>query len=66
MAQGSQQEIIPSIIIQIANNIDNIKIGDTTPTRDFNFVEDTCSAFYQCLNLNIQLERHSMLAQILK
>ena len=41
----SARAIIPSIIIQIANNIDNIKIGDTTPTRDFNFVEDTCSAF---------------------
>lgn len=41
----SARAIIPSIIIQIANNINNIKIGDTSPTRDFNYVEDTCSAF---------------------
>ena len=41
----SARAIIPSIIIQIANNIKIIKIGDTTPTRDFNYVEDTCLAF---------------------
>lgn len=41
----SARAIIPSIIIQIANGIKEIKLGDLTPTRDFNFVKDTCLGF---------------------
>lgn len=41
----SARAIIPTIISQIAAGIKEIEIGDLTPTRDFNYVEDTCQAF---------------------
>ena len=46
----SARAVIPSIIIQIANGSKEIKLGDTTPTRDFNYVEDTCRGFIQIAN----------------
>ncbi|NLX74073.1 MAG: NAD-dependent epimerase/dehydratase family protein, partial [Bacteroidales bacterium] len=36
---------IPTIITQIASGIKEIKLGDLTPTRDFNYVKDTCRGF---------------------
>lgn len=41
----SARAIIPTIISQIACGIKEIKLGDLTPTRDFNYVKDTCSGF---------------------
>ena len=41
----SARAVIPTIITQIANGDKKIKLGDTSPTRDFNFVEDTCRGF---------------------
>lgn len=41
----SARAIIPTIITQIANGVRQIKVGDLTPTRDFNFVKDTCRGF---------------------
>lgn len=41
----SSRAIIPTIISQIAAGMKDIKLGDMTPTRDFNFVKDTCSGF---------------------
>ena len=41
----SARAIIPTIITQIANGIKEIKLGDLSPTRDFNFVKDTCAGF---------------------
>jgi nucleoside-diphosphate-sugar epimerase len=41
----SARAVIPSVIIQIANQKKWIEVGDTSPTRDFNFVEDTCKGF---------------------
>jgi NAD dependent epimerase/dehydratase len=38
----SARAVIPTIISQIASGVDEIKLGDVTPTRDFNYVEDTC------------------------
>ena len=38
----SARAIIPSIITQIASGSSEIKLGDLSPTRDFNYVEDTC------------------------
>ena len=43
----SARAVIPTIITQIANGKKQIKLGDTTPTRDFNFVKDTCRGFIQ-------------------
>ncbi len=41
----SARAIIPTIISQIANGATEIKVGDLSPTRDFNFVKDTCNGF---------------------
>ena len=41
----SARAVIPTIITQIANGMKEIKLGDTNPTRDFNYVEDTCRGF---------------------
>lgn len=41
----SARAIIPTIISQIASGMPQIKVGDVSPTRDFNFVEDTCRGF---------------------
>lgn len=41
----SARAIIPTIITQIAAGAKQIKVGDLTPTRDFNFVKDTCRGF---------------------
>ncbi len=41
----SARAVIPTIITQIAAGADEIKLGDTTPTRDFNYVKDTCRGF---------------------
>ena len=41
----SARAVIPTIITQIANGATEIKLGDTTPTRDFNYVDDTCRGF---------------------
>lgn len=41
----SARAIIPTIITQIANGAIEIKVGDLTPTRDFNYVRDTCRGF---------------------
>lgn len=41
----SARAIIPTVITQIASGMRTIKVGDLTPTRDFNYVEDTCRGF---------------------
>ena len=41
----SARAVIPTIITQIASGIKEIKLGDTTPTRDFNYVKDICRGF---------------------
>lgn len=41
----SARAVIPTLIAQIASGQTEIAIGDTGPTRDFNYVEDTCRAF---------------------
>jgi NAD dependent epimerase/dehydratase len=46
----SARAVIPTIITQIANKTKKIKLGDTRPTRDFNYVEDTCRGFIELAN----------------
>jgi NAD dependent epimerase/dehydratase len=41
----SARAIIPTLISQIASGLSQIKVGDLSPTRDFNFVHDTCKGF---------------------
>ncbi len=46
----SARAVIPTIIAQIACGKRQIKLGDVTPTRDFNYVIDTCRGFLALLN----------------
>jgi NAD dependent epimerase/dehydratase len=41
----SARAVIPTIIGQIAAGKKQVKLGDLTPTRDFNYVLDTCRGF---------------------
>jgi NAD dependent epimerase/dehydratase len=41
----SARAVIPTIIGQIAKGVKQIKLGDVSPTRDFNYVKDTCQGF---------------------
>ncbi|MDQ0567359.1 SDR family NAD(P)-dependent oxidoreductase [Erythrobacter citreus] len=41
----SARAVIPTIITQIANGEDEIRLGATHPTRDFNYVADTVRGF---------------------
>lgn len=41
----SARAVIPTIITQIANGKRKIKLGSLTPTRDFNYVQDTVRGF---------------------
>ncbi len=41
----SARAVIPTIITQIAAGKKQIKLGDVSPTRDFNYVLDTCRGF---------------------
>lgn len=43
----SARAVIPTIISQIASGKKQIKLGDVTPTRDFNYVADTCQGFIE-------------------
>lgn len=43
----SARAVIPTIISQIASGMRNIKLGDLSPTRDFNYVTDTCRGFLE-------------------
>ncbi|MDX9907202.1 MAG: NAD-dependent 4,6-dehydratase LegB [Bacteroidales bacterium] len=41
----SARAIIPTIITQITSGMKQIKLGDVRPTRDLNYVNDTCAGF---------------------
>jgi nucleoside-diphosphate-sugar epimerase len=41
----SARAVIPTIITQIAAGKKQIQLGDVSPTRDFNYVLDTCRGF---------------------
>ncbi len=43
----SARAVIPTIITQIASGAKQIRLGDLSPTRDFNYVEDICQGFLQ-------------------
>lgn len=49
----SARAVIPSIITQILNNNEELKIGSLSPTRDFTYVKDTALAFSLVLKTNI-------------
>jgi len=48
----SARAVIPSIITQILNGAKEIKLGDITPTRDFNYVTDTTQGMLEIMENN--------------
>ncbi|MCQ2022250.1 NAD-dependent 4,6-dehydratase LegB [Clostridium butyricum] len=48
----SARAVIPTIITQLLNGEENIKLGSLTPTRDFNFVKDTANGFIEIAKSN--------------
>lgn len=70
----SARAIIPTIITQIAAGDREIKVGDLTPTRDFNYVADTAAGFIALAKcddaigkeINIASGRESSMAEILR
>lgn len=45
----SNRAVIPTIITQLANNKNEIKLGSISPTRDFSYVKDTVDGFIAAL-----------------
>ena len=43
----SARAIIPTIITQLLNGFNEVKLGDLTPTRDLSFVQDTVNGFIE-------------------
>ena len=43
----SARAVIPTIITQLQNGFEEIKLGDVTPTRDFVYVKDTVNGFIE-------------------
>ncbi len=48
----SARAVIPTIITQLLNGAEEIKLGDISPTRDLLFVKDTVSAFLKIAQCN--------------
>ena len=46
----SARAVIPTIIAQIASGRRKVKLGATSPTRDFSYVSDTVAGFVAALN----------------
>ena len=48
----SARAVIPAMITQITAGVKKIKLGDTTPVRDFSYVLDTCQGFIKLAECN--------------
>ena len=48
----SNRAVIPRIINQCLLNKKSISLGNLKPTRDFNYVEDVCKAYFEILKNN--------------
>lgn len=51
----SARAVIPTVITQISNGERQLKLGATTPTRDFSYVQDTVDAFIATLRSDVGL-----------
>ena len=41
----STRAVIPAILSQLHSGAEEVRLGSTTPTRDFNYVDDTVAGF---------------------
>lgn len=49
----SARAVIPTIITQLLNNTEKIKLGDLTPTRDLLYVKDTVEGFLEIAKADV-------------
>ena len=49
----SLRAVIPAIISQLLNGKEEIKLGLLSPTRDFNYIDDTVDGFMAAANSNL-------------
>ena len=49
----SARAVIPTIIMQIANGRNEIKLGSIHPTRDFNYIKDIVAGFISALKSDV-------------
>ena len=57
----SERAVIPTVIRQIIDpRVKTIKVGDTSPKRDFNYVLDTVNAFISLANANKNLVEYGV------
>ena len=52
----STRAVIPTIINQISKKVSRVKLGSINTTRDFNYVEDTVSAYIKTLRKDKKLD----------
>ena len=70
----SARAVIPTIIIQLLSGYQTIKLGDLSPTRDFNYVKDTVNGFIEIANssktvgeeINIATQRETSIGEIVE
>ena len=55
----SARAIIPTIISQLLNDNNSLKLGNLSPTRDLTYVSDTCNAFLDIYN------SHSLFGEVI-
>ena len=48
----SMRAVIPTLIVQALTDPGSIKLGSTTPTRDFTYIEDTVDGFIRAMDAN--------------
>lgn len=53
----SARAVIPTVITQLLNNRTRLKLGALSPTRDFNYVQDTCEGFVALANCDAAVGR---------
>jgi NAD dependent epimerase/dehydratase len=58
----SARAIIPTIITQIAGGTREIKLGNVTPTRDFNYIKDVVAAFTAIAECNATIGKEINIA----
>jgi NAD dependent epimerase/dehydratase len=46
----SARALIPTVITQLLDGQTTLRLGAVTPTRDFNYVQDTCAGFWALAN----------------
>lgn len=50
----SARAVIPTVLGQLLSGVTHLRLGSTTPQRDFTFVTDTCDGFIRAASADLQ------------